>query len=60
MRKKGFIILGVILLVILIAIISSIIWYQVSLKQPNKNTNQDLQAVVEIKTGTTSKAETQA
>ena len=55
MRKKGFIILGVILLVILIAIISSIIWYQVSLKQPNKNTNQDLQAVVEIKTGTSTK-----
>ena len=52
MRKKGFIILGAILLVILIAIISSIIWYQVSLKQPNKDTNQDIQAVVEIKTGT--------
>ena len=55
MRKKGFIILGAILLVILIVIISSIIWYQVSLKQPNKDTNQDLQAVVEIKTGTSTK-----
>ena len=52
MRKKGFIILGVILLIILIAIISSIIWYQISLKQPNKDTNQDIQAVVEIKIGT--------
>lgn len=52
MRKKGFIILGAILLVILIAIISSIIWYQISLKQPNKGTNQDIQAIVEIKSGT--------
>lgn len=52
MRKKGFIILGAILLVILIAIISSIIWYQISLKQPNKDTNQDIQAIVEIESGT--------
>lgn len=52
MKKKGFIILGIIFLVILIAIIGTIIWYNVSLKKPNKNDTDDLQAVVEIKSGT--------
>ena len=55
MRKKGFIILGIIFFVILLLIISSIIWYQLSLKQPNKDTTQDIQAIVQIKTGTTTK-----
>ena len=52
MRKKGFIILGIVMLVILLVIISSIIWYNLSLGRPNKDTNQDIQAVVQIKTGT--------
>ena len=55
MKKKGFIILGIVFLVIILIIISSIIWYQLSLKQPNKDTSQDIQAVVEIKSGTTTK-----
>ena len=55
MKKKGFIIIGIILLIILLAIISTIIWYQLSLKQPNKDTSQNLQAVVEIKAGTSTK-----
>ena len=55
MKKKGFIILGIVFLVIILIIISSIIWYHLSIKQPNKSTDQDLQAVVEIKTGTSTK-----
>ena len=55
MKKKGFIILGIVFLVIILIIISSIIWYQLSLKQPNKDTSQDIQAVVEIKSGTSTK-----
>ena len=55
MKKKGFIILGIIFLVILIAIISSLVWYNLSLKQPNKDQSQNIQAVVEIKTGTSTK-----
>lgn len=55
MRKKGFIILGVIFLIIVIAVISGIIWYNISIKKPNKDESQDIQAVVEIKSGTSTK-----
>ena len=51
MKKKGFIILGIIFLVILIAIIGTIIWYNVSLKKPNKNDTDDLQAVDDLPGG---------
>lgn len=52
MRKKGYIILGIIFLLILIAIISLLIWYNIAIKQPNKNTAENIEAVVEIKSGT--------
>ena len=55
MKKKGFIILGIIFLVILIAIISSLIWYNISLKQPSKDKAENIEAIVEIKTGTNTK-----
>ncbi len=55
MRRKGFIILGVIFLIIVIAVISGIIWYNISIKKPNKDESQDIQAVVEIKSGTSTK-----
>lgn len=55
MKKKGYIILGIIFLIILIAIISAIIWYNVSLKQPNKDSSENIGAIVEIKTGTSTK-----
>lgn len=55
MRKKGYIILGIIFFIILIAIISVIIWYNISLKQPNKDTSENIDAIVEIKTGTSTK-----
>lgn len=52
MKKKGFIILGIVFFIIIIFIISSIIWYQISMKQTNKKTSDNIQAIVEIKTGT--------
>ncbi len=55
MKKKGFIILGIVFLVIILTIITSIIWYKIELKQPNKDTSQNIQAVVEIKSGTSTK-----
>ena len=41
MRRKGFIILGVIFLIIVIAVISGIIWYNISIKKPNKDESQE-------------------
>ena len=55
MKKKGYIILGIIFLIILIAIISAIIWYNVSIRQPNKDSSENIGAIVEIKTGTSTK-----
>lgn len=55
MKKKGFIVLGIIFFIVVIAVISSIIWYEMSIKQPNTDSSQDIQAVVEIKTGTSTK-----
>ena len=55
MKKKGYIILGIIFLIILIAVISAIIWYNVSIKQPNKDSSENIGAIVEIKTGTSTK-----
>ena len=55
MKKKGFIILGIVFLVIVLTIITSIIWYKIELRQPNKDTSQNIQAVVEIKSGTSTK-----
>lgn len=52
MRKKGYIILGIIFLLIVIIIISSIIWYNLELKRPNKNISENREAIVEIKAGT--------
>ena len=52
MRKKGFIILGIIFFMIILICVSSVIWYQLSLKQPNKDTTQNIQATVEIQAGT--------
>ncbi len=51
MKKKGYIILGIIFLVILIGIISSVMWYNLEMKQPNKNSSQNINAIVEIKSG---------
>ena len=55
MKKKGYIILGIIFLIILIAIISAIIWYNVNIRQPNKDSSENIGAIVEIKTGTSTK-----
>ncbi len=55
MKKKGFIVLGIIFFIVVIVVISSIIWYEMSIKQPNTDSSQDIQAVVEIKTGTSTK-----
>lgn len=52
MKKKGYIILGIVFLVILIIIISSIIWYNMGLKQPKTVASENAQTVVEIKSGT--------
>lgn len=52
MKKKGYIVLGIIFLLMVIIVISSIIWYQLGLKQPNKNTTENKEAIVEIKAGT--------
>ena len=46
MKKKGYIILGIIFLVILIGIISSVIWYNLEMKQPNKNSSQNINEIV--------------
>lgn len=51
MRKKGFIILGIIFLLILITIIASIIWYQVQIKEPKVAGSENAEIVVEIKSG---------
>lgn len=52
MGKKGYIILGIIFLLILIIIISTIIWYNLGLKAPQENIQQSEELVVEIKSGT--------
>lgn len=52
MEKKGFIILGIIFLLILIAIVSSIIWYNLGIKAPKANVSEGGEIVVEIKSGT--------
>lgn len=52
MRKKGFVIVGTIIFIIILIIISVIIWYTSSIKQPNKDSSQDIQAILDIKTGT--------
>ena len=52
MKKKGYIILGIVFLLILIAIISSIIWYNMGLKSPKKVSSENTQTIIEIKSGT--------
>lgn len=55
MKKKQLVILGIIFFMIIMAIVSFIIWYQISIKQPNKDSSQDIHAIVEIKSGTGTK-----
>ena len=52
MKKKGFIILGIIFLLILILIISSIIWYQLSIQSPVADGSSNAEIIVEIAGGT--------
>ena len=55
MGKKGYIALGIVFLIIIIAIISSIIWYKVEIKAVNKDESQNIEAIVEIESGTSTK-----
>ncbi len=55
MKKKGYIIIGIIFLVVIITIISAIIWYNLQQKSPNKDSSQNIEAEVEIKSGTSTK-----
>lgn len=52
MKKKGYIILGIVFLLILVVIISSIIWYNLGLKHPKRKTAENVETVVEIEPGT--------
>lgn len=52
MKKKGLIIFGIISSVIIIAIISTIIWYFTSLKAPKVELSEEHSAIVEVKAGT--------
>ena len=52
MKKKGLIIFGVIFSIIIIAIISTIIWYFTSLKAPKVELSEENSTVIEIKAGT--------
>ncbi len=49
MKKKGIIIVAIVLAIILITIISSIIWFFVEIKAPQKANTQDSQIKLEIK-----------
>lgn len=55
MRKKGFIILGIIFLLIVILTVSSIIWYTLQIKAPKLKDSAGTEIVVEIKSGTSTK-----
>ncbi len=54
MGKKGYIILGVVFLLVLITVISSIIWYTGEIKPVDKNGSSNYK-VVEIKSGTSTR-----
>ena len=54
MGKKGYIILGVVFLLVLITVISSIIWYMGEIKPVDKNGSSNYK-VVEIKSGTSTR-----
>lgn len=53
MKKRGLIIFGIIFLLIVIAIISMITWYIMSIKAPKIEITADQSVIVEIKNGTT-------
>ena len=52
MRKKGYIILGIVFALILAIIIASLIWYNIQIGKPNKNNSEESERIVEIKSGT--------
>ena len=53
MRKKGFIILGIIFAIILVGIISFFTWYKIGTTAPKNEESKDI--IIEIKSGTSTK-----
>ena len=53
MRKKGFIILGIIFAIILVGIISFFTWYKIGTTAPENEGNKEI--IIEIKSGTSTK-----